>query len=366
VFSGLRASLDLARDTLAAAPRTDDLYTAWLDAIRALSRPVEGAVPSFTRSAAYADLRLNTTIAAYAQLRHNHVLIAGQAYGEGGCEIPDGYVEPAPEVYDALARYADLGARHIGQLAAATDARDYFVRLGTIARVLATISRIELSGQPLPPVAQQFLGMVSEIQPYGSDGRPGYTGWYFDLFIDRPDAIARADLVADFATSSSGVGYVGVQPPVLAIFAVDAGGPPRAMVGPVARAYEHWGHGKRLDDEAAAKLPASARQAPWTASYLAPAPPAPRFRTYIDHDRADNMYVVIEAPRSLGPMTIEELDHHRVPIQRFVRQIRAGRTRVRWEPSSGEPRPMLRFSVGRWSGWSELRCMDGCWLSDPE
>lgn len=120
--------------------------------------------------------------------------------------------------------------------------------------------------------------MVSEILPYGSDGRPTYTGWYFDLFIDRTDAIARADLIADFVTSSSGVGYVGVQQPVLAIFAVDAGGPPRAMVGPVARAYEHWGRGQRLDDEAAARLPASARRAPWTASYTAPAPPAPRFQ----------------------------------------------------------------------------------------
>jgi len=210
-----RQHLDRARQRLAEAPRTDDLFTAWLDAIRALARPVEGATPSFMRTEAYADLRLNTTIAAYAQLRHNHVLIAGQPYGEGGCEIPDGYVEPAPEVYDALARYADLGARQIGQLSPTAAARDYFARLGTIARVLAAISRIELAGQPLPVEAQRFLGMVSEIGPYGSDGRPTYTGWYFDLFIDREDAISHADFIADYATSPSGVGYVGAQPPVL-------------------------------------------------------------------------------------------------------------------------------------------------------
>lgn len=102
--------------------------------------------------------------------------IAGEPYGEGGCEIPDGYVEPAPEVYDALAHYAELGTRELGPLARSAASRDYFGGLATVARMLAKISRIELDGQPLPVEAQRFLGMVSEIGPYGSDGRPTYTG----------------------------------------------------------------------------------------------------------------------------------------------------------------------------------------------
>jgi hypothetical protein len=297
------------------------------------------------RTEAYADLRLNTTIAAYAQLRHNHVLIAGQPYGEGGCEIPDGYVEPAPEVYDALARYADLGARQIGQLSPTAAARDYFARLGTIARVLAAISRIELAGQPLPVEAQRFLGMVSEIGPYGSDGRPTYTGWYFDLFIDREDAIAHADFIADYATSPSGVGYVGAQPPVLAIVAVDTGGPPRALIGPVTRAYERWGSGPRLDDETAAKLPASGRQAPWATRYTAPAPPAPAFEAKLEHDD-EYLYFAITAPRALGTLVVEVLDHHRLPIQRLTRRIGAGTTRFRFDPKIEGTRATLRFQVG--------------------
>jgi hypothetical protein len=361
-FPGLRANLDKARAAVAAAPRRGDLYTAWLDAIRALSRPVEGALPSFTRSEAFADLRYNTTIAAYAQLRHNYVLIAGEPYGEGGCEIPDGYVEPAPEVYDALARYAELGARELGPLSRSAATRDYFARLGNVARVLAKISRIELAGQPLPAEAQRFLGMVSEIGPFGSDGRPTYTGWYFDLFLDREDAIGRPDLVADYATSPSGVGYVGVQLPVLAIFAVDTGGGQRAMIGPVARAYETWRTGPRLDDETAADLPAKARSAPWTASYTAAAPARPAFGAGVDWDDNGRRFLTIKARRALGAMTIELLDHHRVATRKLTRTIRAGTTRF---PLDGDLK-MLHLQIGRWHGWAELHCMDGCGLGGLE
>ena len=49
---------------------------------------------------------MNTAVAAYGQLRHNYVLIAGQAYDEGGCEIPDGYVEPNVPLYEDLLAYA--------------------------------------------------------------------------------------------------------------------------------------------------------------------------------------------------------------------------------------------------------------------
>jgi hypothetical protein len=361
-FPGLRANLDQARKIVAGAPRPGDLYTAWLDAIRALARPVDGAAPSFTRTEAFADLRYNSTLAAYAQLRHNYVLIAGQPYGEGGCEIPDGYVEPAPEVYDALAHYAELGARALGPLARSAATRDYFARLGNVARVLAKISRIELAGQPLPVEAQRFLGMVSEIGPYGSDGRPTYTGWYFDLFVDRSDAIDRPDLVADYATSQSGVGHVGVELPVLAIVAVDTGGGPRAMIGPVARAYETWRTGRRLDDAAAADLPASERAAPWAASYTVAAPARPAFDISIDRDGGSPLVLMIKARRALGTMTVELLDHHRVPTRKLTRTIRAGANRIALDGDF----KLLHVQLGRWHGWAELHCMDGCYLNGFE
>jgi len=358
-FPDLRANLDKARALVATAPRTGDLYTAWLDAIRALSRPVEGVLPSFTRSEAFADLRYNTTLASYAQLRHNHVLIAGQAYGEGGCEIPSGYLEPAPEVYDALAHYAELGAQRLGELSPTSEIHDYFVRLGKLARVFAKISRIEVAGQPLPDEAQRFLGMVSEIYPYGSDGIPTYTGWYFDLFLDRNDAISRADLIADYVTSPGGVGHLGVQRPVLAIFAVDTGGAPRAMIGPVARAYEYWSPGRRLDDEAAAALPDTDRHAPWTVRYTVAAPAQPPFDAGVGTDARGRNFLVISARRALGAMTIELLDHHRVAVKRLTRAIGAGTTRIPFDFEGGGELPIVHFQVGLWHGWKEFHYMEG-------
>ena len=338
---GLGAALEQARAIVARAPRGDDLYSAWLDAILALGKRPDGAAPSFMATEAFADLRVNSAIAAYAQLRHDHVLIAGQAYGEGGCEIPDGFVEPAPAVYDAIAAYADLGARQVGLLGAgagAASARAYFERLGRIARVLAAIARIELAGQPLPAEALRWLSMVVEIQPYGSDGRPTYTGWYFDLFEDRADGIARPDLIADFFTSDAGVGYVGAGAPRLGVFVVDTGGAPRAVIGPTAAAYEHHGAGARLTDDAALQLPARDRLAPWAARFTAPAPPAPAFQATLDWESAgdDSFQVMaIDALQPIPSLTIQLLDHHRLPIAQVTRSIPKGKSKVRL-PGLGE------------------------------
>jgi hypothetical protein len=75
---------------------------------------------------------------------------------------------------------------------------------------------------------------------------------------------------------------------------------------------------------------------------------------------------VIKAPRALGALVVEVLDHHRLPIQRLVRRIGAGTTRFRFDPKNEGTRATIRFQVGRWSGYSELHCMDGCWISPPE
>ena len=73
----------------------------------------------------------------------------------------------------------------------------------------------------------------------------------------------------------TGVAYVGATAPRLGIFVVDASGPPRAMVGPVAHAYEVFGPlAARYTDETARTL--ARRDKPWAAAYAiaAPAPPS--------------------------------------------------------------------------------------------
>ena len=330
-FPRLGAALDEARKLVATAPRGGDLYAAWLEAIRALAIRPAGATPSYMETAAFADLRVSSALAAFAQLRHNHVLIAGQAYAEGGCEIPDGYVEPVPAVYDALAAYADLGAKQVGLLGAgAQSSRAYFERLGKIARVLAAISRIELANQPLPVEAQRWLSMVVEMLPSGSDGRPTYTGWYFDLFEDRTDGIARPDLIADYFTSDAGVAYAGVSAPRLGVFVVDTGGGPRAMIGPVARAYEHQAapRAARLTDDTALKLADKDRLDPWLARFTVAAAPAPSFEAEVDWDSAGNKVMSIKALQPIPSLTIQLLDHHRVPVGQVTRAVPKGTSKI--------------------------------------
>ena len=328
-FPTLERQLEVGRKIVAAAPLGDDLYGAWWAAIRALAAPPAGALPAFARTPAGQDLRLNSIAAAYGQLKHNYVLMAGQPYSEFGCEIPDGYVEPVPAVYRALEEYAARASK----LAPELDPRGrlriaaHFDRVAQIMRVLRAISEHELADRPLTAAEQRWLGMVAELSiDTGQDmtGHPPvYSGWYFDLFYDREgDGMRGADFIADYFTSQEGIAYAGATAPRMGVFVVDTGGPPRAFVGPVARAFEVRGPlATRLTDESARLLPRV--DEPWAASYTLAAPAAaPPLHVSYDGRRG----VVIEAAAALGPATVKLLDHHRVPIAARTASLGAGET----------------------------------------
>jgi hypothetical protein len=326
---GLGAQLDVARGVLGGAQDAGDLYGAWLGALRGVAATPRGVVPSFMKTAAYDDLRMNTLVTGYGQLRHNYALMAAQAYDEGGCEIPDGWVEPLPALYDGLTAYAERGGATLAALDP-TDklgARAYFARLAKLTRVLATIARHELAGRPLSADEKRFLSMVVEMTPGGTGGPPTFTGWYFDLFRGRADeALTSAAFVADLATSAytQRVLYAGATAPRMGAFVVDTGGRPRVMVGPVASGYELVGPlATRYTDASVADV--IDKRAPWAASYTAPSPPEPAlaFAAAIEGGARD-VPVVLRAKGSLGQVTIETLSHHRVPLARAVRLVTGG------------------------------------------
>jgi hypothetical protein len=364
-YPALGPGLEQARALLTKAPTGPDtgLYGAWLAAIRALAERPRGQVPAFQQTTAFADLRLNSTAAAWAQIKHNYVLLAGQPYDEGGCEIPDGYVDPVPAVYDHLITYADRGAQALGALDPkdTTRARAYFARLKRVLGVLRVIARDELEGRPLTVEQRRFLSMVVEMSPAGTGGPATFTGWYFDLFRARgeAEALARADLVADWFTSTSTgrVVYAGVSGLKLGLFVVDTGGPPRVVVGPVAEAYEHVGPlARRLDDAAARTLPAAQRARPWARSYSIGAPAAPALQLTYAPESGDPAVVTVKAPRPLGSVTVELLDHHRAPCAAQTRPAAAGSTAFRFAPPRGgwEAVEGVRVRVGEFSAWGKV------------
>ncbi len=331
-FPALDSQLEVARAKVGSTSAGDDLYSAWLAAIRALADAPVGTQPSFLTSEAGEDLRLNTIAAAYGQLKHNYVLVEGQPYAEFGCQIPDGYVEPVPAAYEALIDYAARGAK----LAALLDPQDstkvraHFERVGHVLRVLRAIVGDELADRPLTDAERRWLGMVAELSldldAQTTGYPPMYTGWYFDLFLDRQaDGMRGADYIADYFTSQEDVAYVGTTAPRLGIFVVDAGGLPRAFVGPVARAYEvHGPLGARYTDQTARAL--AQREEPWAAGYTIPAAPPPS-SLQLRYD-AETRQFVLTSDRALGRATIKALDHHHVAVETMRAIVKKGETRV--------------------------------------
>jgi hypothetical protein len=319
---GLEAKLEKSRASLALEASTrKDVYGTWLRSIVALGEPAEGAVPSFMKTDAFADARLSSALAGYAQLRHTFVLLAGQGYDAYGCEIPDGFVEPAVATYDALLAWVAAAQK------AAPHRKPYFARVTEILGMLRSIARAELAGAALTEPQRRWLGMVSEYTPVGgytdSGEPPKYTGWYFDLFPDREIGAERGvDLVADYftLTNADEVRYLGIEKAAMGVFVVDVGGEPRAMVGPVVKPYETTTPiAKRLDDETARKVEPSLRSAPWLTGYLAPAKPEPSLEASV-HVCDGDARVVVRSPRPLGEVTIELVDHHGDPLAAPVKQ----------------------------------------------
>lgn len=358
-FSKLGAALESGRTVAQAKrPGANDLYSGWFDMVAALSRPAAGTVPSFMQTDAFADLRLDEALVAYGELRHTYVLLAGQAYEEGGCTIPDGWVDPALAVWEGLIAFADRADAAFASLDPkdTVGARAYYQRLKILAKVLRTISREELTGRPLSSDALAFLSKIVEIAATdeGTGYYTHYNGWYFDLFPMRPEssmhaqprtsshaAMLDASFVADYYTSTNTgrVAYVGGKAPRLAIFVVDTSGPPRIMVGPIAHGFAaHEPLSARLTDKDVPKL-GSRAESPWSRSYVVPARPEPRLtlsiqdvpnpicyrETESQNGKSCALDVTLRSPDTLGDVLVTLYDHHRRPVAKKTVNVPAGK-----------------------------------------
>jgi hypothetical protein len=391
-FPTLPGQLDKARAIVAAKVPGNDLYGAWFSAIRGLAEAPRGVVPSFMGTEAFKDLRLASFVAAYGQLKHNSVLLAGQPYDEGACAVPDGFVEPAETVYHELAEYADRGQAAMAALdpKGALGSVAYFKRLGKLMRVLEAISKTELAGQPLSKEEQAFLSMVVEI--HGVDIGTGYittyNGWYFDLFLDRPGSttypppgrmdhasMKSASFIADYYTSvnTGTVAYAGATAPRIGVFVVDTGGGPRVVVGPVAHAYERHGPlSARITDEDADKLAGFVE--PWSESYAVGGAPEPPFVVSTENKndgdkpieeakdgRSFPLDVKIQSKKALGAVTVELLDHNRRSVASLSKSVSAAGEATFVFPSRRQrvvegtrATEMMKIKIGEFQTWVDL------------
>ncbi len=312
--TGMQTAVALAPALRAASAKGTSLYDTWMTAVLALGQVPEGTLPSFFRTPAHASFRMNGALVGYGQIRHNFVLMSGSSYDSYGCEIPDAYVEPHLATYEALLTYAERGLQ-LGASDRAT--REYFTNTATVLRVLITIVRHELEGRKLTEDEVRYLGMITEYTPdggYGGDshGPPKRTGWYYDLFTDRAKlAEMGSDFVGEVATNahSNDVFMLGAEAARLGVFAVDTGGPPRLMVGPVATGYEaHESLGNpRWTDALAADKP---RTSEWAKSYTAPMPIEPSVEGSVEHCDDGTLRLFVRSTSTIEGSDVALTDHH--------------------------------------------------------
>jgi hypothetical protein len=290
---------------------TNNIYTAWLGALRALSAPTtDPKYPEAMRTRAWALKTLNTQLASWTQLRHDTILYAKQSYTASiSCEYPAGFVEPRPAFWQQMKTLADTTAAAISRLPLSGQVAGLFLPGGTAdlaviqsnqiafltnfsaqVSILERISEKELAQTPLDGNETEFLKNVVELTWRYSNFRQ-WDGWYPSLFYrnaffwtvsDLPDCDLWDALVTDVHTDPpdlivgdpGAVIHEAVGNVNLMLIAIDNGPDRMVYAGPVLSHYEFELQGVTRLSDAQWKSRILAGQKPtqpeWTKSYLVP------------------------------------------------------------------------------------------------
>ncbi len=250
---GYEEQLQKMQELLANRPAQDwggTVYDAWLHALEPSFVEHGTAYPDFMRTDAWAAKAQQSGLGSFAELKHDTILYAKQAVGEGGdgVPIPDrrNWVEPDPVVFGRLAAMADLAREGLEnrdlltqeQLQLLADAVDLF-------EFLQRIATDELAGRPISAADDErltFLGGELESFWFRTSDQAN-TG--------EPEADEDAAIVADVASSGDGVLEVGTgRIDRIYVLVPDDEGSFQVAVGGVYSYYEFTSPpGERLSDE---------------------------------------------------------------------------------------------------------------------
>jgi hypothetical protein len=190
--AALPGRLAAARRTMHAVVPTEldeTIYNHWLAALVTVgSTDVDERLPRVMRTAAWHDHRLETLLASWAELRHDTVLVVEQTEAFFGCQYPQGYVEPLPELY----RQLDQATAHVVEIYERGPFRDSFAgrtvpewgeHFRQTMQRLARLSEQQLRGEPMS--AEDLAFMNHTVDRHADDGYGGtrnYDGWYPALY----------------------------------------------------------------------------------------------------------------------------------------------------------------------------------------
>jgi hypothetical protein len=272
---------------LTTADWTETLYNGWLYGLLPLLDVSGANVPVFMRAQAWQDKQLNAYLGSWAELKHDTILYAKQAYSEMGGGPPPpapvpplNYVEPVPEVYARLAALTKMtrsGLDSRGLLDAGD--QESLTKLEDLAQALQAMAEKELRGEALTDDEQSRIrfygGELEHFVMASADPADDNTGGtpYMD---EEPQAAVIADVATDPNTQrvfEVGVGRINEIHVVVPVTAPDGTTYLQVAKGGVFAYYEFpWALGDRLTDEKwrAMLVDGSAPAVPdWTSSFTA-------------------------------------------------------------------------------------------------
>lgn len=243
-----------------------NLYNTWLSALRTLSPtssvsdPAAHGMPSVTGTEAWGRRLLSTQLASWAELKHDTLLYAAPAYAAAvACEFPAAYVEPYPEFFRAIGRWAAVGQNALAALQRNdfNNVVNYFIRVQEVAGMLAEMADFQRAGRPFSGAHMTFINELVQLQ--STCGGPNHPGWYTGLYFNPARADEWKPVVADIFTQPSdalgnSVGrvlHVGTGQPRYMVVTVDGCSGAKAYVGLVSSYREVITRDySRLDDSA--------------------------------------------------------------------------------------------------------------------
>ncbi|MDP3278713.1 MAG: DUF3160 domain-containing protein [Deltaproteobacteria bacterium] len=247
------------------------MYASWMAALRTLSPRQSLAhtstLPVVMQSESWAKRLLNTQLAAWAEVRHDTVLYTAQSYSTiPGCSYPQAYVEPYPELWQALNHWISRAQTLITQtpFRTLTERTRWTHWAEHSARVLQRLQAIaEHEREGLEMTADELAWMNQAVNAREQnvvctsilvvDG-----GWYYDLFEPRRELGEQRDIVSDVHTTPAdehgnpvgNVLHIGTASPQAMVVLAGPAGHERAYVGFASSYREHVTTGfARLTDE---------------------------------------------------------------------------------------------------------------------
>lgn len=251
-----------------------NLYWSWLYALKALLEPAPEGYPSFMRNTAWEDKSLNTTLASWAELRHDTILYgkqSGAEMGDGDEPTPyRGYVEPNVKFWERLLNLTRQSREGLTARNLLTD--ELSAKFESFEEVLTNLKQIsekELRNEKLTEDEYQSIRVIGGTLEYLTlsvmTGNPDT--WELVNETDKDMAI-----VADVHTGGDKVLTEGVGHANEILVVVPVGGKLVLTRGAVFSYYEFLHpSADRLTDEKWQKMVNSGKIPPtpiWTKSFL--------------------------------------------------------------------------------------------------